>query len=320
MLKEKILEYFMKNDEQITLSKLSTEFNVSRNACWKAINKLIDDGYEIHADKKKGYTFKNNDILSITSVNLYSKYFKCVKVFDSIDSTNTYMKSLNDLENNTVIVSNMQTNGRGRRGKSFISEKGKGAYFTFYIKDYIDTGDITFITICTAVAIRRCLNEVYNLNTDIKWLNDIYYKGKKLAGILTEATLSAEELCANELFIGIGINTLQVSDSIADFATSLEEALNLKINRSELIGNILNYFKIVYDECFKNNGKYKILKEYKSYQFIIGMQVKVERHGEISNATVKSINDYAELIVEINNQEFILNSGTIILKGENDEC
>lgn len=318
MLKEKILEYFIENDTTVSLSVLAREFDVSRNACWKAINKLKEEGYLIESDKK-GYKYLISDKLNATLINTRSNIFKCIDVFDSISSTNTVLKSMADLDSFSVIVSDEQTSGRGRRGKSFTSIKGNGAYFTLYIKDQLDVSDASFITICSAVALRRCLMEKYNFKCDIKWLNDIYYNRKKLCGILTEVTISAEEGCVEDIYVGIGINTLTVDESIKDIATSIEQITSHKVDRNELIANILNYFYIVYEECFKNGKKDQILDEYISYQFIIGMNVEIHNNEEVTDAIVKSINNKGELVVEIDGCQKVINNGTIVLKGDQNE-
>lgn len=315
MLKEKILEYFIKNESLVSLSVLANEFNVSRNACWKAINKLKEEGYEISNDHM-GYKFHSSNKLSKEAINVNSKVFKCIDVYESLESTNTLLKSMINLDNYSVIVSDEQINGRGRRGKSFTSIKGRGAYFTLFMRDNLNVADSSFITICSAVAIRRCLYEFYNISTDIKWLNDIYYHKKKLCGILTEVTISAEEGCVEDIYVGIGINTLNVDKSIDDIAISVEQITNEVINRNELIANILNCFYDVYNECFKHNKKTDILEEYISYQFIIGMEVEVHNNNIIEDAKVKSINNNGELVVEVDGVEKVLNNGTIVLKGE----
>lgn len=319
MLKDKILKFFIEEKRSVTLLELSEIFDVSRNACWKAINKLIEEGYQITSSKKDGYTYTQSDKLSCVAINTHSRDFKCVEAFDSIDSTSTYIKNRSNLDNYSVVVSDEQTLGRGRRGKDFISKKGLGAYFTLYMQEKVSTDDIGFVTICVAVAIRRCLSMEYNINADIKWLNDIYYNEKKLCGILTEATISAEEACINELFIGIGINTLTVDALIKSYATSIEEITGNVVNRNILIANILNYFKASFEECFRNNKREEILEEYITHQFIVGRKVKVDLGNKEFDAVVKGINNRAELIVEVDNEIIELNTGTIILYGENNE-
>ncbi len=319
MLKDNILKFFIEEKKSVTLQELSDLFDVSRNACWKAINKLVEEGFEITSSKKDGYTYFENDKLNCIEINLYSKYFNCVEAFDSIDSTSTYLKKQPNLDSYCVVVSNEQTAGRGRRGKTFTSKKGKGAYFTLYMKENVSTDDIGFVTICVAVAIRRCLSIEYGIDASIKWLNDIYYDEKKLCGILTEATISAEEACINELYIGIGINTLTVDKFISEYATSVEQISGLVVNRNQLIANILNYFKIVFDECFKNSGKQSILEEYISHQFIIGRKYKMDLDNKIIDVVVKGINDRAELIVEVDGRRLELNRGTLLLRGEDNE-
>ncbi|MFV0498674.1 MAG: biotin--[acetyl-CoA-carboxylase] ligase [Bacilli bacterium] len=318
MVKNKILEYFFCNNKQATLSFFAKEFNVSRNACWLAINKLVEDGYDIKSDGKKGYIYFDNDKLSAVEINQYCNNFKCIEVLNSVDSTSNYLKRLDILSTNIIVASDEQTSGRGQRGKNFLSKKGNGAYFTIYLKESFDIDDIKYITICSAVAIRRCLHELYKIDVDIKWLNDIFYKNKKLGGILTEVTVNAEEHSVSEIYVGIGINTLRVDDEIEDIAISIEEISGNKVNRSQLIANVVNYFDQVF-MILKQGESMKILNEYKLYQFIIGKKVLV-REAEVEyTATVDSINNDAMLVVNANGIIKVLNNATIRVKEVQNE-
>ena len=106
-----------------------------------------------------------------------------IRKFKVLDSTNTYLKALaeNGEKEGVVVVADKQTSGRGRRGKSFFSPDGTGLYMSILLRPDKEINDPTYITTATAVALRRAIKKVYNKSTLIKWVNDIYLDGKKLA-------------------------------------------------------------------------------------------------------------------------------------------
>ncbi len=310
MLKTKILEYFIENNETvISLSKFSEMFEVSRNACWKAINKLIESGHNIELIKNKGYIYYSSDMLSSEVINHYLDNKYNVTVLESVDSTNTYIK---EHDTNDLVIAKEQVSGRGRRGKSFLSLKDTGIYMSYKHKSVIAVEDISFVTVCSAVSVVRCLEALYDIECDVKWLNDIYINNKKLCGILTEATILAEEKTATDFIIGIGLNTKKVASEISDIATSLSEVTKIKIDRNILIAELVKHFQIVFDEYFNKHND--ILEEYRSYQFIIGKTVTVIDGEQKYRAEVMQINDDATLQVKVDNELKNINSATISLE------
>lgn len=315
MLKDEILRLFIQKEGNVmSLNDLANTFDVSRNSCWKAINKLIDNGYNINLIKNKGYSFERSNIISKVEIDMYTHKFNCLEVFETIDSTNTYMKNLNNKQHRDFVVAKSQTNGRGRRGKSFVSTVDKGVYFTFFYNKVIPIRYFSYITICSAIAIKRALLQLYDINVDFKWLNDIYFNNKKLAGILTEVVIQAEEMTVNEICIGIGLNTEKVDTSIEDIALSIEEILNLKVNKNELIANIMEIFENVFEDCFESGNYKSILDEYKSSLFIIGKEVEVNLNNKVILGTVVGVNDDIELILDSGDETYIFNNGEVSVK------
>lgn len=277
----------------ISLSKLASEFGVSRNACHKVIKKLVEEGYNITLIERKGYVYKYQDKLSKEVLN--DELDLNIELLETIDSTNTYLKSNEQLD---LVVSLEQVTGKGRRGKSFVSAFDKGIYMTYRYNNKIDIDDISFVTICSAVALRRVIKNLYNIDLDIKWLNDLYFNNKKICGILTEATILAEERKATNFVVGVGLNVYNVCDEIKDIATSIEEISDVCINRNNIIIKFISMFNELCDEVFINNKREVILDEYISYQFIIGKNINIEDDGNIYSAKVLGIDSSARLIIE----------------------
>ena len=125
--------------------------------------------------------------------------------FSCLDSTNTFAKTLllEGAKTPFLVVTNKQTAGRGRQGKSFYSKKNAGIYMTFAVdKDFAST---SAITAAAAVSVATAINDLTTDNAKIKWVNDIYIEGKKASGILCEAVKNSDNTLKGYI-IGIGIN------------------------------------------------------------------------------------------------------------------
>ena len=129
---------------------------------------------------------------------------------DSVGSTNDYAKALakEGAAENTVVVADSQSKGRGRLDRSFLSLAGKGIYLSLILRPQFPVMQINAVTLLTAMAVYDTVLEVTGKKPSIKWPNDIYLNGKKLCGILTESSLK-ENADVDYLIVGIGVNILQ---------------------------------------------------------------------------------------------------------------
>jgi BirA family transcriptional regulator, biotin operon repressor / biotin---[acetyl-CoA-carboxylase] ligase len=172
----------------------------------------------------------------------------------SVDSTNIYalniIKDINKIPqlqdyNGAVVISETQTNGRGRFDRKWFSPEG-GIWMTIILQPELKMQDLSKITLLAASSIAETLIKNYKISLNIKWPNDIYFDGKKLCGILSESEKVGDK---TYLIIGIGIN---VNNNNCDGknenlnATSLKEITGKQINRNFLIARILNKFETQY--------------------------------------------------------------------------
>ena len=160
--------------------------------------------------------------------------------FQSIDSTNTEVKrriKLSQISNGEVIVAEIQTAGRGQFDRSWDSNQG-GLYFSIYRNDLKILPENDPLTLNIAKAIQKTLKTEFGLVVDIKEPNDIYFQGKKLAGILVEAISSGQPL--SHVIMGIGINVdNEVSQDLKKQAISLKEILGREIDLDELLKKLI---------------------------------------------------------------------------------
>ena len=242
----------------------------------------------ISADGIKQYLIKND---------------KNIQYFDVLDSTNTALKKMaqEGAYEGTVLVTEMQTQGRGRLGKTFFSPKGCGIYFSLLLRPKCKAQDACLITIGAAVAVRRALLKLFKLDTQIKWVNDIYHKGKKLCGILTESSVDATSDSLHFAVLGIGLNIKTPKEGYPEeFAfktTNLTETGVCLSNdfKNQLIGEILNQFDNIYQQL--NEKTY--LEEYKAASCLLGQKINILSGQHAGEATALDIDTDANLVVRL---------------------
>lgn len=171
--------------------------------------------------------------------NLKTNYLGKNNIFyKKIDSTQTEIWRLiknNNIQNGTLIMADIQTNGKGTHGRIWHTDEGKNIAFSFFVETNCKPSLLDGITIEIASILIKIFKEKYNINLKIKEPNDIFYNDKKIGGILTESKVNSEII--KFLVIGIGLNTNQMkfSKDIQNIATSVKKEFNIEINNKEII-------------------------------------------------------------------------------------
>ncbi len=315
-VKEDVLRLLEKNrNNSISGEAIAKTLSVSRNAIWKGIESLRAEGYIIEAVRNKGYrlissgnAFTSEGIYALLGDN--SERFD-ITVIDTVTSTNTVLKGKAEQgeREGKILIAEEQTSGKGRLGRSFYSPKGTGLYMSILLRPDFDANKALYITTCAAAAVSEAIDSVAGIETEIKWVNDIYYKGKKLCGILTEASVDFESGGLHYAVLGIGINVTEMAfpEELTDIAASLN------MNRSvmaELTAAIIERFFRYYD----NIGELLFLPEYRRRSFLIGETVSFIKEGAVRRAEVLDIDDRVRLVVkEESGKITALSSGEVTL-------
>jgi len=307
----------------ISGAQLAEELSVSRNSIWKAIKSLQNDGYNINAVTNKGYCLSpETDILSTQSIckNLSNnKDTFNISVYKTISSTNSVIKELaiKGEKEGTVIISEEQTQGRGRFGRKFYSPKGTGIYMSILLKPQIPASKSFLITTAAAVAVAEAIETLSGKETKIKWVNDIYCNNKKVCGILTEASLDFESGGIEYAVLGIGINVKTPEngfpEEIKDIASEIfdNNSLLLEDIRSKLIAQILEGFWHYYT----NIDKKLFLSEYKRRSLLINKEIQIISGDNSKKAVALDIDDECRLKVRMEDGTIrFLSSGEVSLK------
>ena len=173
--------------------------------------------------------------------------------------------------------------------------------------------DLTAVTTFTAVAVCRAIERVCGLSADIKWVNDIYYKGKKLGGILTEGALAEDMRTARYVIVGIGLNVLRADmpEELRDIALSIEEASGVACDRNLLIAEIVAEFI----GGLASLGSSEIRDEYRRRCFLIGREITVHRIDRSYPALVTDVaEDMSLLLLLPNGNTEKLNTGEVSVR------
>lgn len=233
--------------------------------------------------------------LNIQEIQKNLKYKHNIEIFDSIDSTNKYLKSkINEKNYGAIVISNEQTNGYGKNNRQFISNKDTGIYMSILINPNCLIEESLKITILTSVAVLSAIKSVYNLDVKLKWVNDIILNDLKVGGILCESQINLNNNIIDNMIVGIGINVKEFDfpPSLKNIATSIENNTNIKISRNELISEIINFF----DLYFIDNKNY--LNLYKENSYVLGKDITVIQNNRQFFAKAIDIEDNGALIVQ----------------------
>lgn len=233
--------------------------------------------------------------LNIQEIQKNLKYKHNIEIFDSIDSTNKYLKSkIKEKNYGTIVISNEQTNGYGKNDRQFISNKDTGIYMSILINPNCLIEESLKITILTSVAVLSAIKSVYNLDVKLKWVNDIILNDLKVGGILCESQINLNTNIIDNMIVGIGINVknFEFPPSLKNIATSIENNTNIKISRNELISEIINFF----DLYFIDNKNY--LNLYKENSYVLGKDITVIQNDRQFFAKAIDIEDNGALIVQ----------------------
>ena len=293
--------------QAVSGEKLAEDIGVSRAAVWKAIESLRKEGYPITASTNKGYILaESSDLLSAQGMlpfineERYPYGEKNIFTYKVLESTNktAKQKAFDGAPNGTVILAEEQTHGKGRLGRTFFSPANAGLYMSLIIRPDFDMSNALRITAAVAVSVCRAIKTVCGTETQIKWVNDIFFEGRKICGILTEAMTNLESGQIDAIIIGIGINCNikieEMPEEIRDTAGSLSGVVSRNRLAAEIIGELMNILK-----NFSEGPYPEYMDEYRRRSMVLRKNIKVykNRSGEFLYAKAVDISDNGGLIV-----------------------
>jgi len=312
----KILSFLKAHESEFLSGQdMSDILKISRVAVWKDIKKIRSLGYKIESKQNLGYRLIDSSELLLPweiTQNLNTKFLgKRVYYFDSIDSTQNFAMEIasNDKENGTVIISKKQTMGRGRMKRKWKSPTG-GIWMSIIIHPKFDVSYTTLVPIATSLALCMAIEKILKIKPELKWPNDVTLKGKKVAGVLVDASIVSNEI--EYMIIGVGINfkikpielanVIKKTPNFYGVTTLVKKDENSLPLLHQFLYELENVFQMI---DLKHTGK--IVNQWTKRSSTIGRNVSiVTGNGSINGKAVKIDNDGALIISKGKKVEKIL--------------
>lgn len=302
-VKSKLLELLEQHKgETLSGEAIAAQLACTRAAVWKAVKSLREEGYSIEAGPNKGYILaKDTNRLSLEGIRPYlNNPGTMMKLYKEVDSTNQAAKQLavsGQAGHGTLVIAQRQTAGRGRRGRNFISPEDAGLYLSVILKPSETLKESLLLTTAAATAVYKAVQKVCGISLDIKWVNDLYYKGKKVCGILTEAITDFEGGTIESAIVGIGINLYNEPDFFPEELKNVAGALfankeeAAQMDRNLLAAEIVNLL-------LEETQNLKLSKEYVEHNIVPGQNIYIIDGKHSRPAKALSICPDGKLLVQ----------------------
>ena len=307
----KTLDILYGADGFVSGERIASLLGIGRNSVWKAINALKKQGYSI-ASSRGGYMLEDKGIFDEHSIRRHLRREHDIYIYKKESSSNTVAKQLckAGAKEGTLVIVESQTEGRGRMGRSFLSDSENGLYMSVALRPRISADKCISITVAAAVAVAEAIEELSQRECHIKWVNDIYIGEKKCCGILTEASFDIESGGLQYAVLGIGVNLCPpkggFDSSIADIACGIFEGEYPKGFKARLCASIVNRFFDIYERLEEK----EFIEKYRNKSNIIGKAVDVYIGNEVVCGVAVDIDENANLIVkDTNGRTHSFNSG-----------
>ncbi len=234
---------------------------------------------------------------------------------DEVDSTNEYLKRLVadgwNSEDITVVSAQYQNAGKGRRGRQWLTEPGTALTFSVLLKPRMDLSDCSMLTLVMAMAVRRALADM-DIETSIKWPNDIVINGKKICGILTEAIAET-----GHIIIGCGVNTNQESfpEDLSDRSTSVLIETDDCVDHDSLLESIIYHLEKLIDSFMETGDLSNLKEEYEEALVSMDTEVTVlDPEGEYKGICL-GIDERGQLKVKHDEEVTCVYAGEVSVRG-----
>ncbi len=289
---------------------LAERLGVTRAAVWKQIQELREQGYEILASQKDGYTLAQSSgrllpyqVKKHLKTRVIGQHITYLPTTPSTNDVARWLAIGGDPAalHGTVVIAEEQTGGVGRLGRAWVSPEG-GIWITIILTPTIPIDHVFMITMVGAVAVARAIRRDFGLGAMIKWPNDVYIGDKKVAGVLLE--LAAEADTIHYCLLGIGIDAnfdpAVLSPDLQRAVTTLRAELEQEVDRAKLLARLLRDFERHYD-LLEAQEYDAILREWKSMSSTLDQHVHVNTLTKSFDGEAIDIDEYGALLVRKEN-------------------
>jgi BirA family biotin operon repressor/biotin-[acetyl-CoA-carboxylase] ligase len=331
-IQEKLIHY-LSEGQFVSGQWLGDQLGVSRAAISNHIASLVNIGLDIYSVTGKGYKL-SEPLTLLDEKNIQRKLLELgqknkVEVHNIIDSTNSYLlrRLPNQNHNLQVCLAEYQDSGRGRRGRKWISPFGSHIYMSMYWHLEQGMAAAMGLSVVSAMAVSDAIKELYKINVQLKWPNDIYFSGVKLAGILIDLEGQALEPCHCVIGIGLNINMPQKSAEQVDQPwTDLQEVITRNgqnnnqtnvdiIDRDELAATLIAKLTLRLQQ-HQSEGLVSMVHEWAEYDFFLNKPVRLITGTREKKGVCRGINSQGALLLDVDGQISPIYGGEVSLRGE----
>lgn len=220
--------------------------------------------------------------------------------YREIDSTNNKAKQLaaEGACHGSLITADKQTAGRGRRGRTWLSEEADNIYMTILLRPEFAPEKAPMLTLVMAYSAAKAIREFTGLDIQIKWPNDLVWNGRKLVGILTEMSVKEGGIDYVVIGVGVNVNTTHFAEEVKETAVSLCQATGKKWKKEQLITEITKHFLEDYKLFEQTESLTPFQEVYNALLVNCGREVCILGEKESYRAKALGINAYGELLVQ----------------------
>ncbi|MBD3610111.1 MAG: bifunctional biotin--[acetyl-CoA-carboxylase] ligase/biotin operon repressor BirA [Gammaproteobacteria bacterium] len=300
--------------------ELASSLNISRASIWKAIESLRKQGLEVHAVTGKGYRLSRPvECLDLDAIYSYmgaeSSHYN-IEVHQSLDSTNSYLleQAKNGAENGSVCLAELQTAGRGRRGRQWISPIATNIYMSYLWRTQMAPAAVACGSLICALTVTQALNALGVEGIGVKWPNDVIVQQRKLAGILLEMT--GEAYAEQAVVIGIGVNLAmpdEAASAIDQPWIDLSSLTEQKLSRNQIVAKILLQLRANLEQ-FEREGMQAYLETWNKMDQYAGQEVELHFPQQVITGKVQGIDQYGSLLLQTSEGVKAYQSGEVSLR------
>lgn len=300
---------------------LAGQLNLSRASVWKALEGLDETGLSLYRVRGRGYRLAEpiqwlDKAEILAHLGAQAGFFE-LEMLDCAESTNTWLmqQAASGAPNASVVITELQTRGRGRRGREWRSGLGGALTFSLLWRFNQGAGFLSGLSLAVGVALIRALKSSGLQDIRLKWPNDVLFQHAKLGGILCE--IQGDMLGPSAAVIGIGLN-LKLADSvkagISQAVTDIATISGAMPDRNRLFAALLLELAGVLSE-FESHGFAPFRDEWTSHHACQNQPVKLLLpDGSRQDGVVRGVTDDGSLLLQTRTGKRSFNSGEISLR------
>lgn len=319
VVREELIRRLAKGDF-VSGQVLADSLGVSRTAISKNIQTLTDMGLDVFKVHGKGYRLA--EPINLLQVDLIQQYLQTLRVSNPvevhtiIDSTNSYLlrRLPNQVVDGQTCVAEYQSAGRGRRGKNWVSPFASHLYLSMYYPLEQGVAAAMGLSVVIGLAVADVLEKSFQLDVQLKWPNDIYVDGKKLAGILVELEGQPTESGHSVIGLGLNINMPPLQGVEIDQPwTDISRHTRLAVDRNRLVANLIAQFNIRLAQ-HKQYGLSPMLADWQRRDIFLNQPVEIHSGGQVTRGICRGINVNGALLIEVNGKIKPIYGGEVSLR------